>query len=86
MASKIISFTVPDYIFEGLEKLPIIFNCKLTVNDLFKACAINRMIERGYLDEFGCPIEFPQLDLSNINFLGSDGSSISMESLRSVSK
>lgn len=77
MASKRISFTVPDYIYNGLEELPILSG-NLSVNDLFKACAINRMIERGYLDEFGCPIEFSKLDFSNINFLGSDGPSISM--------
>lgn len=76
MASKRISFTIPDYIYEGLEKLPIINGSNLTVNDLFKACAINRMIERGYLDEFGCPIELPAIDFSKIDFPSIDTKSL----------
>lgn len=64
MASKKISFFIPDWMFDNLQKLPIINGSDIQVNYLFKACAINRMIERGYLDEFGCPIEFPHFDLN----------------------
>lgn len=64
MASKKISFSIPDWMFDNLQKLPIINGSDIQVNDLFKACAINRMIERGYLDEFGCPIEVPHSDFN----------------------
>lgn len=73
LMSKKITFSIPDHIYDGLSKFPC---CKVyRIDDLFKACAINRLIERGYLDEFGQPIELPSVDFSSISF----GDSISEE-------
>ena len=85
--SKKISFVVPDYIYDGLASLPILCG-DLTVHDLFKACAINRMIERGFLDEFGCPVVFPKFDITGLHFYEFDKNSLSfnLDNLREVSK
>lgn len=61
MANKKIIFSVPDWLYKGLQDLPFMSG-NIRVEDLFKACAINRMIQRGYLDEFGCPIELPKIN------------------------
>lgn len=59
MASKKISFSVPDWMYEHIQGLLNIKNPSYRVDDLFKACAINRFIEIGYLDEFGQPVPIP---------------------------
>ena len=57
-----ISFTIPDKYGEDLKQwLPD----DIRLSDFFKACAINRMIDRGICDEFGYPHQFPTIDISN---------------------
>lgn len=81
MASKTIKFSIPDYLYDGIKDFLETRNwfcSEARVEDYFKACAINRMIEVGVLDEFGMPIPVPKLDFSKIT------TGIPISSLREV--
>lgn len=67
MASKKISFSVPDWMYEHFQGLLNIKNPSYRVDDLFKACAINRFIHIGYLDEFGQPVPIPFFESNSLN-------------------
>lgn len=67
MASKKISFRVPDWMYEHIQGLLNIKNPSYRVDDLFKACAINRFIQIGYLDEFGQPVPILFFEPNNLN-------------------
>lgn len=70
MSSKTIKFSIPDYIYNHLrEYLDSVGFESISVSDMYKMCATNRMINKGYLDEFGCPNPLvipPKLDFSKI--------------------
>lgn len=71
MSSKKITFSIPDWMYDGLSKRLSFINSQYRIDDFFKAAAINRFIWLGYLDEFGQPIPLPKLDLSVSSFPGS---------------
>ena len=93
MASKKITFSVPDWMYEHIQGLLNIKNPSYRVDDLFKACAINRFIEIGYLDEFGQPVPIPffepnSLKLPTWNDLNKtfESTTFSLSSIRDICK
>lgn len=71
-----VKINLPINIYYGVKRLINLTNSQMS--DFCSALCINRMIDKGFLDEFGNPIEMPHLDFSSIDIK----SGISMNDLR----
>ena len=86
---KKINFTLDSELIESIMRfLPE----DMDFSNFVKCCFINRCIDKGYLNEFGMPVEFPvpKLDFDNINtfpnfdFLAHSDKSFNLNDIREI--